>query len=86
MKAIANLGWLPAALTLALGIAQLACNDPEAQCHNGQDDDGDGLIDCADPDCADYCDAGADGGDTAEPADSDDATDGGEDAGAADGG
>ena len=71
---------LPTALLVVLAAA--GCNDPESQCLNGQDDDGDGLIDCADPDCAEYCqDAGADGGDTDIDADSDSDSDGDADSG-----
>lgn len=31
---------------------ELACTLPESACSNSEDDDGDGLIDCVDPDCA----------------------------------
>jgi hypothetical protein len=72
---------LPAVLLVVLGAT--GCNDPESQCLNGQDDDGDGLIDCADPDCAEYCqDAGADGGDADADSDTDGDVDGGQDAAA----
>lgn len=37
-----------------VGITGAGCgeSDPEANCHDGVDNDGDGLIDCADDDCA----------------------------------
>ncbi len=42
----------------------LSVNLPKAEvCNNGQDDDGDGLVDCADPDCANYSQAGQIAGD-----------------------
>lgn len=41
----------------------ISCTPTIEICDNGIDDDGDGLIDCADPDCANYNDAGTISGD-----------------------
>jgi uncharacterized repeat protein (TIGR01451 family) len=47
-------------------IAGCSSNPPEV-CDNGQDDDGDGLVDCSDSDCADAVNCGGgDGGGIAE--------------------
>lgn len=53
----ASLGFLGGALTCTEDCAALddaACFRPE-DCQNNQEDDGDGLLDCADPDCALAC-------------------------------
>lgn len=48
----------PVRVWLVLSLAISACSDPRvtedlaAACANEMDDDGDGLVDCADPDCA----------------------------------
>ena len=54
---------LALALTLVCGLALTACSEGHDRdsCNDGKDNDGDGLADCADADCEDYCnDSGGD--------------------------
>jgi Tol biopolymer transport system component len=54
---------LPLTLILNPGPQVLAGGEKGAQkCSDGVDNDGDGLIDCADPDCAPQCGGGGGGG------------------------
>ena len=62
-KQLKLMGFLLAVSVFATGIAVVAAAPPENsnnRCSNGQDDDNDGLIDCADPGCAgtDVCSSG----------------------------
>jgi len=49
---------LTLAAWLLLGFALCACSEGQSSltCGDGKDNDGDGMLDCDDPDCAAYCD------------------------------
>jgi len=48
LQVVADVGGKPVRDTVGIHVAS---NDPESECDDGLDDDGDGLVDCADEDC-----------------------------------
>lgn len=62
-----RLGCLPVML---LVLASLSCRGREI-CGDGRDNDGDGLVDCLDADCASSCETGESDVDVDADADSD---------------
>jgi len=49
LQAIADVGGRPVKDSVAIAVVS---NEPESECDDEVDDDGDGLVDCADDDCA----------------------------------